>query len=277
MVGTLNRPAFFYKETAMPKRMQGRIAIITGGGTGIGAACAQRLSESGAAVTIMGRRLEPLKQTAEGLNCQMIAGDTAIEADCRRAVSETLDAYGGLDTLICSAGIMMEGNVTDMTLSDWHQIINTNLNGVMQIARACIPAMRNRPGASIVVVASLGALVAPGNMAGYIASKTALLGLVRSMAVDFGPHIRVNALCPGWVLTPMSEKEMTGYAAAKDITFDDAIAHATRFLPLRRMAKPDEIAACAEFLASEDAAFITGTTLIADGGSSAVDVGYVSL
>ena len=261
----------------MSRRMQDRIAIVTGGGTGIGAACAQRLSASGAAVTIMGRRLEPLRQTAEGLNCHVVAGDTADESDCRRAVSETLDTYRGLDTLICSAGIMMEGNVTDMTVSDWHQIMNTNLNGVMQIARAGIPAMRRRPGAAIVVVASLGALVAPGNMAGYIASKTALIGLVRSMAVDFGPDIRVNALCPGWVLTPMSEEEMTAYAAAKDIAYEDAIAHATRFLPMRRMAQSREIAACAEFLASEDASFITGTTLVADGGSSAVDVGYVSL
>ena len=261
----------------MSGRMQGRIAIITGGGTGIGAACAQRLHESGAAVTIMGRRREPLAQTAKGIKGHVVTGDSADESDCRRAVSETLDTYGGLDTLICSAGIMTEGNVADMTLSDWHHIINTNLNGVMQIARAGIPAMCRRPGAAIVVVASLGALVAPGNMAGYIASKTALLGLVRSMAVDFGPDIRVNALCPGWVLTPMSEDEMTAYAAAKDIAYEDAIAHATRFLPLRRMARPREIAACAEFLASEDASFITGTTLVADGGSSAVDVGYVSL
>ena len=261
----------------MSARMKGKIAIVTGGGTGIGAACAKRLHESGASITIMGRRRQPLEQTAIGINGHVVAGDVTDEADCRRAVFETLDKYGGLDTLICCAGIMLEGNVTDMTLTDWHQIINVNLTGVMQMARAGIPVMRGRPGAAIVVVASLGALVAPGNMAGYIASKTALLGLVRSMAVDFGPAIRVNALCPGWVLTPMSEEEMSAYAAAKDITTEEAIAHATRFLPLQRMAEPREIAACAEFLVSEDASFITGTTLVADGGSAAVDVGYISL
>jgi meso-butanediol dehydrogenase/(S,S)-butanediol dehydrogenase/diacetyl reductase len=137
--------------------------------------------------------------------------------------------------------------------------------------------MRDRPKGAIVNVASLGALVAPGKMAGYITSKAAILGLTRSMAVDFGPTIRVNTLCPGWVLTPMSETEMAQYARRNAMTKDEAKSHATRFLPLKRMATPDEIATCAEFLASDDASFVTGTTLVADGGSAAVDVGYVSL
>ena len=97
------------------------------------------------------------------------------------------------------------------------------------------------------------------------------------MAVDFGPHIRVNALCPGWVLTPMSEEEMDHFAASKNISRQEAIDYATRFLPLKRMAAPEEIAKCAQFLCSDDASFITGTTLVADGGSSAVDVGYIAL
>jgi meso-butanediol dehydrogenase/(S,S)-butanediol dehydrogenase/diacetyl reductase len=114
-------------------------------------------------------------------------------------------------------------------------------------------------------------------MAGYIASKTALIGLGRSMAVDFGPRIRVNTLCPGWVLTPMSEQEMDQYAADRGISREEAISHATRFLPLQRMAAPEEIAHCALFLCSDGASFITGTSMVVDGGSSAVDVGYISL
>jgi NAD(P)-dependent dehydrogenase (short-subunit alcohol dehydrogenase family) len=149
---------------------------------------------------------------------------------------------------------------------------------MMQIARASIPAMIEGGGGSIVNVASLGGLVAPGNMAAYVTSKTAVIGLTRSMAVDFGPSgIRVNTLCPGWVLTPMSEAEMALYAAEMGITTQAAIDHATRYLPLGRMAQPMEIAKCVRFLASEDAAFVTGATLVADGGSSAVDVGYISL
>lgn len=261
----------------MTERLKGRIALITGGGTGIGAACARLFAESGAAVAVMGRRPAPIQQIAEEIGGIAVAGDAAREADCKTAVSATVEAYGGLDILVCCAGIMVEGSVSDMDLADWDRIMAANLNGVMQAARACLPAMRRRPNGSIVNVASLGALVAPGQMAGYITSKTAVLGLTRSMAVDYGPNIRVNTLCPGWVLTPMSEEEMENFAAAKKISKQEAINYATRFLPLKRMARPEEIARCAEFLASDDASFITGTMLVADGGSSAVDVGYIAL
>lgn len=261
----------------MSRQLKGRIAFITGGGTGIGAACARLFAQSGAAVTVMGRRKQPIQQVAKEINGLAVQGDASLEEDCKRAVQATIDAYGGLDILISCAGIMSEGNVTDLDKPDWDHIIDVNLTSVMLIARAAIPAMKNRSSGAIVNVASLGALVAPGNMAGYIASKTALIGLSRSMAVDFGPHIRVNTLCPGWVLTPMSEEEMENFANSKNISKQDAIDHATRFLPLKRMAAPEEIAKCAKFLCSDDASFITGTALVADGGSSAVDVGYISL
>lgn len=261
----------------MSNQLQGKIALITGGGTGIGAACANLFAQSGAAVSVMGRRATPIERVAEEINGLAVQGDASIEEDCERAVQATVETFGGLDTLVSCAGIMSEGNVADLAKSDWNQIIDVNLTSVMLIARAAIPAMRRRPKGVIVNIASLGALFAPGNMAGYISSKTALIGLSRSMAVDFGPHIRVNALCPGWVLTPMSEEEMDQFAASKKINKQEAIAYATRFLPLERMAMPEEIAKCARFLCSDDASFITGATLVADGGSSAVDVGYISL
>jgi meso-butanediol dehydrogenase/(S,S)-butanediol dehydrogenase/diacetyl reductase len=257
--------------------LQGKIALITGGGTGIGAACARLFAEAGAAVSVMGRRASPIHHIAEEINGLAVQGDASVEEDCQQAVQATIEAYGGLDTLVSCAGIMSEGNVADLAKSDWDQILDVNLTSVMLIARAAIPAMRKRSTGAIVNIASLGALFAPGNMAGYISSKTALIGLSRSMAVDFGPQIRVNALCPGWVLTPMSEEEMEHFAASKNISKQEAIAYATRFLPLERMAEPEEIAKCALFLCSDDASFITGTTLVADGGSSAVDVGYISL
>jgi meso-butanediol dehydrogenase / (S,S)-butanediol dehydrogenase / diacetyl reductase len=258
-------------------RMHGRIALITGGGTGIGAACARLFVQSGAAVAIMGRRVEPLRQIAHDSGCLIVQGDTTDANSCEKAVRETVSAYGGIDTLVACAGIMSEGSVATLSPPEWDRIIDVNLNGVMRIARACIPAMRQREKGSIVNVASLGALFAPGNMAGYVTSKTALIGLTRSMAVDLGPKIRVNALCPGWVLTPMSEDEMESYGKSKGISRDEAIQYATRFLPLQRMASPEEIAKCIEFLSSDDAAFVTGSILVADGGSSAVDVGYISL
>jgi NAD(P)-dependent dehydrogenase (short-subunit alcohol dehydrogenase family) len=261
----------------LSNQLKGKIALITGGGTGIGAACARLFAIAGASVSVMGRRISPIQRIAEEINGLAVQGDASIEGDCKKAVQAVIDSYGGLDILVSCAGIMNEGNVADLRKSEWDHIIDVNLSSVMLIARAAIPAMLRRPSGAIVNVASLGALVAPGNMAGYIASKTALIGLSRSMAVDFGPHIRVNALCPGWVLTPMSEEEMDHFAASKNISRQEAIEYATRFLPLKRMATPDEIARCARFLCSDDASFITGTALVADGGSSAVDVGYISL
>lgn len=206
-----------------------------------------------------------------------VPGDTTVHKDCERAVQAALGAFGGLDILVCCAGAMFEGKVADLKKSEWDQIVAVNLTGTMLIARTAIPFLQKRPSGAIVLIASLASLVAPGNMAGYIASKTALIGLGRSMAVDYGPHIRVNTLCPGWVWTEMTDSEMEHYAKGKGIGKEQAVAHATRFLPLRRMALPQEIARCAEFLCSDDASFITGTVLVADGGSSAVDVGYVSL
>jgi NAD(P)-dependent dehydrogenase (short-subunit alcohol dehydrogenase family) len=262
----------------MAKIFDGKVALITGGGTGIGEACARLFAQEEASVVVMGRRMAPVQQVAKQIGGLAVAGDASKQQDCEKAVQAVTRAFGGLDILVCSAGIMCEGGVAAMALEEWNRTMDANLNAVMQICRHCIPEMIKRAGGSIVNVASLGALVAPGRMAAYIASKTAVIGLTRSMAVDYGPlGIRVNTLCPGWVLTPMSQEEMAHYAEAKGISIDEAIAHATRYLPLKRMAQPEEIARCVQFLASDDASFVTGATLVADGGSSAVDVGYISL
>lgn len=258
--------------------LEDKVALITGGGTGIGEACARLMAQEGASVVVMGRRPEPVKRIASEVGGVAVPGDASNREDCQGAVQAAIKTFGHLDILVCSAGIMRDGDLTSMTPEDWSQTMDTNLNAIMQISRECIPAMIEGSGGSIVNVASLGAMVAPGHMAAYITSKTAVIGLTRSMAVDYGPRgIRVNTLCPGWVLTPMSVDEMAHYAKEKGISTQEAIDHATRYLPLERMAEPLEIANCVRFLASDDASFVTGATLVADGGSSAVDVGYISL
>ena len=262
----------------MTKALEGKVALITGGGSGIGEACARLFAEDGAQVAVMGRRPEPLRRVAGETGGLAVPGDAAQAADCARAVAATVETFGRLDILVSCAGVEGEGSVTTTTPEEWRRVMDANLEAMMQIARASIPAMLEGSGGSIVNVSSLAAHVAPGNMAAYVTSKSAVLGLTRSMAVDYGPlGIRVNTLSPGWVWTPMSQDEMRMYAEAKGITADEAVAHATRYLPLGRMAEPIEIARCARFLASDDASFVTGATLVADGGSSAVDVGYVSL
>ena len=262
----------------MTKALEGKVALITGGGSGIGEACARLFSDDGAKVAVMGRRPGPLRRVAAEIGGLAAPGDASRAADCTRAVTATAEAFGRLDILVSCAGVEREGSVTTTTPEEWREVMDANLEAMMQIARAAIPAMLEGSGGSIVNVSSLAAHVAPGNMAAYVTSKAAVLGLTRSMAVDYGPlGIRVNTLSPGWVWTPMSQDEMRMYAEAKGITADEAVAHATRYLPLGRMAEPIEIARCACFLASDDASFVTGATLVADGGSSAVDVGYVSL
>lgn len=262
----------------MGSALQGRVALVTGGGTGIGEACARLFAADGARVAVMGRRPEPLQAVAGDIDGLALPGDASQAGDCERTAAETVRAFGRLDVLVCCAGIEAEGSVTGMDLDEWRRVLDANLEAVMHMARASIPAMLEGGGGSIVNVSSLAALVAPGEMTAYTTSKTAVLGLTRSLAVDYGPQgIRVNTLCPGWVWTPMSQHEMRKYAEAKGITADEAVAHATRYLPLGRMAEPVEIARCVRFLASDEASFVTGATLVADGGSSAVDVGYVSL
>jgi NAD(P)-dependent dehydrogenase (short-subunit alcohol dehydrogenase family) len=262
----------------MTGTFEGKVALITGGGTGIGEACARLFAAESARVAVMGRRPEPLRAVAGDIGGLSVAGDASRTADCERAAAAAVEAFGRLDVLVCCAGIEAEGSVTAMDLGDWRRVLDANLEAVMQACRAAVPLMLESGGGAIVTVSSLAGMVAPGNMAAYVTSKTAVLGLTRSLAVDYGPRgIRVNALCPGWVWTPMSREEMRVYAETKGITPDEAVAHATRYLPLGRMAKPAEIARCVGFLASDDASFVTGTTLVADGGGSAVDVGYVSL
>lgn len=262
----------------MTTTLAGKVALITGGGTGIGEACARLFAAEGAQVAVMGRRPEPLERVAEAVDGLVVPGDASLTGDCEHAVAATVAAFGRLDTLVCSAGVEAEGSVATMDLGDWRRVLDANLEAVMQSARAAVPAMLASGGGSIVTISSLAALVAPGEMAAYATSKAAVLGLTRSLAVDYGPRgIRANALCPGWVATPMSRAEMRNYAEAGGITPEQAVERATRYLPLGRMADPLEIARCARFLASDEASFVTGTVLVADGGSSAVDVGYVSL
>jgi NAD(P)-dependent dehydrogenase (short-subunit alcohol dehydrogenase family) len=261
----------------MSGRLQGKVALITGGGTGIGAAIARRFANAGASIVVTGRRREPIEAIAAELDGLAVAGDTADENDCRAAVSATLQRFGGLDILIANAGIIAVGSITSQDPMEWQEILRINLSGVMQIGRAAVPAMTERGGGSIVNISSVAGIRAGGEFASYITSKHAVIGLTKSMAYDYGPNgIRVNALCPGWVKTPMSDEEMANLAERENISVEEATALTVKHLPLNRMADPDEIAACAEFLASDDASFVTGETLIADGGGQIVDVGTLA-
>jgi meso-butanediol dehydrogenase / (S,S)-butanediol dehydrogenase / diacetyl reductase len=232
-------------------RFDGKRVLITGGGTGIGAATATRMIEEGAVVTVMGRRQAPL----ESISPHFVVGDVIKSDDCRRAV----EVAGPLDILVHNAGVAGTG---------WDDAIAVNLTAahhLCEFAERDLVASRG----AIVTVGSTAAMVSGPIDADYNAAKAGLVMLTRSLAVRLGPHgVRANAVCPGWVRTPMGEEDMR--RLSDDV--DDAYRKVTRFAPLRRAGEPEEIASAICYLASDDASYITGAIMMADGGSTAVDV-----
>lgn len=258
----------------MSERLQGKVALVTGGGTGIGAATARRFAASGARVVVTGRRLDPIQAVAREIDGLAVCGDVSDEAHCRDIVAAAVDTYGGLDILVANAGVECFGSATDLDLEQWREVLRINLDSVLLSARAAIEAMRRRGGGAIIIVGSVASLFAGPQFTSYVTSKTALIGMARSLALDYGPEgIRVNTICPGWTRTEMGDRGLQVLADSKEIGLEEAVQLATRRYPLRRAADPAEIASCIEFLASDDASFVTGAVLTADGGASVVDLG----
>ena len=243
--------------------------VITGAGTGIGEACARRFAAQGARVALVGRRRAPLERVAAGTRGLVLEGDAASAADWTRITAE-LD--GGISALIACAGGLGAGRATETDDTAWAAAMRTNLDTAFVSARACLPQLIACRGA-IVLVASIASLAAGPDVCGYTTAKHALLGLTRSLARDYGPHgVRVNAVCPGWVRTPMADEEMQPLIARYGDTLDEAYARVCADVPMRRAASADEIAAVCAFLASPAASIVTGAAIVADGGSSIVDV-----
>jgi NAD(P)-dependent dehydrogenase (short-subunit alcohol dehydrogenase family) len=257
----------------MTLHMAGKVALITGGGTGIGAAVARRFAAAGARVAVLGRRIDVLDGISREIGGLAIQGNVGDFESCRHAVAQTVAKFGRLDMLVANAGVEHFGSATEISLEAWREVQSTNVDGVLFAARAAIEPMKVQ-GGSIVVVASVASLVGAPHYVGYLTSKAALLGLTRSLAFDFGPdRIRVNAICPGWVRTEMTDRALQFIAEKKGITLDEMLRRVTSRYPLRRMAEPDEIAASIEYLASDQSSFVTGSVHVADGGGSIVDVG----
>jgi len=254
-------------------RLDGRVAIISGGGTGIGAATALLFAREGAKVVVTGRRPEPIEAVADEVGGRAVAGDTADPGHVAEAVSVAREAFGGLDIVVANAGVGFGGAAADVEDERWERTFDVNVTGALRLVRAALPSLLERGKGSIVVVSSVSALVSGTEGAAYQASKAALLGLTRSLAVDYGPRgIRANALLPGWVVTEMGDRAMESLIGEDATSVEDAYAVVTRHTPLRRAATADEMAACCLFLASEESSYVTGTTLVADGGGLAVDL-----
>ncbi|QLF93396.1 SDR family oxidoreductase [Pseudomonas sp. ABC1] len=246
--------------------------VITGAGTGIGEACARRLAAEGADLILIGRRQDALQRVAEDTGGLVLAGDAADSATWSRFTAIIRERSGAIDALLACAGGHGLGNATDTSDDSWAAAMRSNLDSAFHSARACLPLLIPRRG-SIVLLGSIASLAAGPEVCGYTTAKHALLGLTRSLARDYGPQgVRVNCVCPGWVRTPMADAEMQPLMAHYGDDLDHAYARVTADVPLRRPATAEEIASVCRFLISAEASIITGATLVADGGSSIVDV-----
>lgn len=257
--------------------MTNRVVLVTGGGTGIGAAVARQLAAAGDRVVICGRRSEPLRNVAEQTGALAVVADVSEASGVTKVVDETIAAFGRLDGLVLNHGIIRVGRVDELTVDDWEDTLRVNLTGPFLLVRAALPHLLAARGA-VVAVSSVAALRASEAMAAYSASKAGLLLLTQSLAVDHGPDgLRANAICPGWTATEMADMEMAELGETRGISAADAYRLATAMVPQRRAASADEVAGAVCWLLSDAASYVNGAVLPVDGGSCVVDPGTLAL
>jgi NAD(P)-dependent dehydrogenase (short-subunit alcohol dehydrogenase family) len=254
-------------------RFKGKVALITGGGTGIGAAVARRIAKEGGKVVLMGRRRRNLEAVAKLIHGIVVAGDAASAKDVQRAIATARKHFGGLDILIANAGGHGLGPTVTMTNEAWRHSAHSNLDTAFVSAREAMPSLMERKGA-IVVVSSIAGLFSGPDACGYVAMKHACIGLAKSLARDYGRRgVRTNVVCPGWVITDMADEQMKILVEKFQLrSVAEGYDLATKDVPLGRPATPEEVANLICFLASSEASMMNGAICTVDGGASVVDL-----
>lgn len=252
--------------------LNGKVALITGGGTGIGAAAARRLAAAGARVALTGRRPGPLEAVAGEVGGLALPADATRADEVRATVSATRERFGRLDVVVANAGGHGLGSALDTDDAGWAASWDANVTSAFLLVREALPDLIANQG-TIVVVSSLAGVFAGPEVLGYTTAKHALIGLTRSVARDYGKHgVRANAVCPGWVRTPMADEQMDELGRRGAGDREEAYTLVTSEVPLRRPATAEEIASIIAFLASPASSAMTGAAVMADCGASAVDL-----
>ena len=252
--------------------LSGKIVLVTGGGTGIGAAVARQVVQEGGIAIVTGRREAAVVEAAAaagGSDVALgIAADAADPVDMARVVALAEARFGGVDAVVACAGTVEAGAVLDTPLDSWRRSMHSNLDTAFVTACLTLPQLIERRGSFLIIssIAGVGAL--PG-CAGYMTAKHAVVGLMRSIAMDYGHvGVRANAVCPGWIRTPMGDESLAPIIERDGISVEEAYALVTSGAPLKRAGTVQEIADLCCFLVSDRARFITGSVVTADGGST---------
>lgn len=260
-------------------RLAGKVALITGAGSGFGRTAALRFASEGASVGCADLDEGAAEKTATtiteaGGSSVAIRADVSAAADCERMIKTTTGRLGGLDVLFANAGITGIGSALTTSEADWQRVLDINLKGVWLSAKHALPHMLEHGGGSIINTASIGGLVGVGEVLPYAAAKGGVIAMTKQMAFDFSPRgVRVNAICPGTVLTPLVTATYEGRAAGKadpGAAAEQALHHMTQKYPLGHIGSTDDVANMALFLASDEAAWITGSVMTVDGGYTAL-------
>lgn len=248
-------------------RLKDKIALITGGGTGIGRATAVLFAKHGARVAVTGRRRQPLEETISeiksgGGRAVLIAGDVSTAKDAEEMVSETAKNFGGIDILVNNAGVNYKSGGTVETDEDgWDAVMDINVKGIYQVSRFAAPELEKK-GGSIINIASIFGLIGYPKAIAYCASKGAVVNLTRSMALDLAEkNVRVNCVCPGVVDTPMAREWIEKHG-----DYNTVVKKILEDYPIARMGQPEDIAHACLYLASDEASWVTGVVLPVDGG-----------
>lgn len=257
-------------ERRFGMRLANKVALITGGTSGIGRATALLFAREGAKVSLTGRSEPRGRQVVEeieqaGHEALFVAADVRIAADCQRTIETALEAFGRLDILFNNAGVFYPNNLVDCSEEEWDLTIDVSLKGTFLMSKFALPTMISQGNGVIINNASGWGIVGGKEAVAYCAAKGGVVLMTKAMAIDHGRQgIRVNCICPGDVDTPMLAED----ARLRGMTWDDYLVGAAD-RPMGRIGKPEEIARAALFLASEDSSFMTGATLVVDGGGTA--------